>query len=101
MIIFLIIIIIILLIIGVIWYFNRNKNDNSIILLNSYLRSEMNEMNKLNALNALPEQSQQYPGNINSAIAEINNNIIKHPNNQSINLINEFKLEYLRNIIQI
>lgn len=95
MIIFLVVIIIILLIIGVVWWcFIRNKGDNT-ALLNSYLRSEINDSPQLEINNSGNSDnsdnsgnSDNYPGNIDNAISEINNNIIQYPNEQLINLTN-------------
>jgi hypothetical protein len=82
MIIYLVIVIIIILILFGLWYFFKNKNNSEV--LNSYLRqSQM----PLQISSQIPSQM-NYPGNIDSAVMEINNDILQNPNNQSINLTN-------------
>jgi len=98
MIIFLVIIIIILIIIGCVWwFFIRNKNNNkSTALLNSYLRQYQPKSN------FVEHNESSYPGNIDNAIEEINNNIMQHPNEQSVNLTNGHPelMEWENNFIQ-
>jgi len=96
MIIYLVIVIIIILIIFGLWYFFRNKNNSE--LLNSYLRQSQMPLQSPLEINSIMEQmplqmslktnTDNYPGNIDSAVMEINNDILQNSNNQSINLTN-------------